>query len=108
VALGGEVHDRADRVALHQLQHRGAVTDVAAHEHVPRVAFQVAQVFEVPGVRERVDVDDQIVRPRPPRPPHISRSDEPGAAGDQQIHPSDRIPQIATGFHGGPPPAPPR
>ena len=46
------------------VQHRGAVADVGAHEHVPRVALEVAQVLEVAGVGQGVDVDDQIVRAR--------------------------------------------
>ena len=48
------------------LQHRRAVADVAAHEDVPGVALQVAQVLEVAGVGQGVEVDDQIVRPRAP------------------------------------------
>ena len=62
-----------------------AVADVGAHEHVPRVALQVAQVLQVAGVGQRVDVDDQVARaargapgarthePMNPAPPVTSR-----------------------------------
>ncbi len=71
------------RVALHDVQHRGAVADVGAHEHVPGVALQVAQVLEVAGVGQDVDVDDQVVRAGAPHQANVGGADESGAAGDK-------------------------
>ena len=53
---------------------------------MPRVGFQVAQVFQVAGVREHVDVDQQVVRTRAADPAHVRRADEAGAAGDEEVH----------------------
>ena len=83
MALGGEVHDRFDRVRLHQFEHRRAVANVGTHEDVLAVAFQVAQVLEVARVGQHVHVDDQVVGVRAPHQVYVSRTDEPGAAGDE-------------------------
>jgi hypothetical protein len=86
VALGGEVDDRLDRVALHQLLHRRAVPDVPAHEDVSGIPLEVAQVLEIPGVGQGVDVHHQVFRVRPAYEAHVLRPDEAGAASHEQIH----------------------
>jgi hypothetical protein len=77
VALGREVDDRVDGVAPHQLQHRGAIANVAAHESMPGIAVEVSQGLEVSRVRQRIDVDDRLLGPSPSRQPHVCGTDKP-------------------------------
>ena len=59
VGLGGEMDDALD--AGEEAPDEGLVADVAEDEFVARVVLDVAQVVEVPGVGQLVQVDD----PRP-------------------------------------------
>ena len=82
MALGGEVDDRLDAVLAQQRRDHLAVADVGAHEDVAAIALQVAQVLQVAGVGEGVDVDQQVVGPAPAHQPRETGADEAGPAGD--------------------------
>ena len=83
VALGGEVHDRVDAVLCISSSIAAPSRMSARDEQVPGVALEVAQVLEVTGVGQRVDVDDRSSaaagapaahrEPMKPAPPVTSR-----------------------------------
>ena len=81
MALGGEVYDGIR--LRHQLRDDSAITDIAAHEAVARVAFHIAQVVQVAGVGELVQVDHVVVVLRQHVADEVA-ADEAGAAGDEQ------------------------
>jgi len=82
VAFGREVDE-----ALHAAR-GGAdgvpVGDVPAHEAVARVRGQVREVRQVPGVRQRVEVDDGEPGVGAQGVPDEVAPDETAAAGDQE------------------------
>ncbi len=80
VRLGGEVDDGVG--VTHRLFNLGGVADVALNEAVAGVVLDVAQVVEVAGVGELVEVDD-IVVVMAQEPAHEVGADEAGAAGDE-------------------------
>ena len=82
MALGGEVHHRARPVLGQQPVEQRPVADVAAHEHMPRIAVQRRQVAEVAGVGQRVEVEHRLVALREPVE-HEVGTDETGAASDE-------------------------
>src|SRR5512147_2010981 len=80
VTLGGEVHDGAGMVDRQQPVDQAPVANVAPHEHVPGIAVEAAEIFEVAGVGERVEVHYRLLRAREPVE-HEVTADEAGAAG---------------------------
>ncbi len=84
VRLGGEVHDDV-RLLDERSAHR-RVGDVAVHEDVPRAVHHVVEVLAAPGVGELVECGDSPVRVRRQRVAHEVAADEPGAAGDEDVH----------------------
>jgi len=83
VSLGREVDDGVG--AGEGRAHDTGVADVPAHERVARVALDVAQVLEVAGVGEFVEVDDLDVLMGAQQVTDEVRADEPGAAGDKDV-----------------------
>ena len=83
VALGGEVHHRV--VARHGRGHGLAVADVALHERVAGVVGDVGEAREVAGVGEGV-VDGDLVVGGGEHVADVVGSDEPGRAGDEELH----------------------
>ena len=83
VALGREVDDRV--VAVHGRADRVTVADVAVDEAQASIALQVGQVVAVAGVGQGVEHGDLVVR-RPEHQPGVVGADEPGGAGDEQLH----------------------
>ncbi len=59
MALGRKVDDVIEIVLLEQAFHQLLVADVALHKHMAGVPFNVLQVFEVAGVGQLVEVDQQ-------------------------------------------------
>ena len=84
VRLGGEVDDGVG--AAQRLADDGGVADVAVHEGVAGVVLDVAQVLEVAGVGELVEVHDLDVVVPGEHVAHEVGADEPGAAGDHESH----------------------
>ncbi len=62
VGFCGKVDDRVDPVA-DRIGNRDGVADVAADESVTRIAVDLAQVCDISGVRDRVEVNDPYGRP---------------------------------------------
>ena len=86
VALGGEVDDGVD--AGDELGDEVGVADVALDEAVAlgeRRAVDVAQVVEVAGVGQLVEVDDLVVVVRRQEMADEVAADEAGAARDQDL-----------------------
>ena len=82
--LGGVVHDRVSGGVERsgQLVDERRVGDVAAHEPHP-VVGQPLERGEVAGVRQLIEHDDLVIGVRDDVAYEV-RSDEPGAAGDQE------------------------
>jgi hypothetical protein len=80
----GEVDHRV-HAARHVADQLG-IADVAVHERVARVALEVGEVGRVAGVGQLVEVDDAIVGVLGEDVADEVGSDEPRAAGHQQLH----------------------
>ena len=76
VGLGGEVDDRV--AALHRLAHDRRVLDRADDQ-----LGALGQVLAPAGVGELVEHDDLVLVAGEP---HVGGADEPGGAGDQELH----------------------
>ena len=90
MAFGGEVDHTIDRILLEDLGHGFRVADIGLHEQVVRCFLDVAQVLQVTRVRERIQVDDAVLRVLRDEAAHDVAADESGAAGDEDVlfHPS--------------------
>ena len=89
VRLGREVHDDVDGVVVQRALGQLLVADVALHEG--ELALDGGQVVAVAGVGEQV-VDDHLVARVVGQPVvHEVRADEPGAAGDEELHGDPRL-----------------
>ena len=73
VTFGGEVDDGV-RALFERGEDALAVADVAAHEAVA-FAFNALQVVKIPGVGQRVEIDDARVRDFRQHEPHEGRAD---------------------------------
>jgi hypothetical protein len=62
MALCGKVDDGTRLVLRQKRIDAVAVTDVATHENVPHIVLQRAQVFEVAGIGQLVEVYDALIR----------------------------------------------
>ena len=88
----GQVHDGIDFVIGEQLTHEGCVHDVALDKDVPCVLGYRGEVFEISGVSEFIQIDDQIDGLSgfgagwPEEIMDQIGSDEAGAAGDKEFH----------------------
>jgi hypothetical protein len=84
VALGGQVHHRTRPMLGQGAVERRPIQQVRPHEAVERGVRDRRHVGEVPGIGQRVEVDDLV----PPRhgEPHDRRPDEPRPAGHQELH----------------------
>ena len=58
MTLRREVHHGVKRMFLKQLGQQPCVLNVALHEGVPCVFFDVPEVGQIPGVRQCVQVDN--------------------------------------------------
>ena len=83
MALGRQVDDAFDLVLPHQRHDSLEVADVAPHEGVVGTLPDIAQVFQVAGIGQLVEVDDAAVGVLRNEEPYDVRADESGAAGDQ-------------------------
>ncbi len=79
--LGCEIDDDVDLPG--QGLHRGRITNVAPHEAVVRMAFDIPQVVGIPGIGKLVQIDDRIIRMLPDHLPDEVAADETGATGDE-------------------------
>ena len=84
VAFRREVEHRARAVLGQQPVDEGAITQVALHEGVSRIALQADEVFHVAGVGEFVEVDNGLVADSQPVEYEIT-ANEAGTAGDENI-----------------------
>ena len=82
VALGGEVHHDVGREGVERPGHGRLVEDVRLQERVARVVGDGREGVEISGVGQLVDDEDVVVR-LPDQAAHDRRSDEAGAAGDE-------------------------
>ena len=83
MALGGKVDDVVEIVLLEQALHQFLVADVALHEHMAGVTLHVLQVFQVAGVGQLIQVDQQDLRVFLEHIMHKVGTNKTGAAGDQ-------------------------
>ena len=80
--FGRKVDDGTRLVLRQQAIDQGAVTDVALHEDMARVALQAGQVVQVAGIGELVEVDDALRVAGKPVEYEVG-ADETGASGDE-------------------------
>ncbi|CFW50799.1 Uncharacterised protein [Bordetella pertussis] len=83
--FGGEIDDGAGPVFAQQPAHQRRVGDVAMHQQMARVIAQCGQVGRVAGVGQQVQVDHRLIAAGQPAQ-HEIRTDEAGAAGDENAH----------------------
>lgn len=57
MAVLGDVHNCVRAVLVKKLRHQRAVIDIAAHEHVARIAGEAGKLGEIVCIRERIKVD---------------------------------------------------
>ena len=95
VRFGGEVHDRI--AAVHRCGDFIAIDDAAADEGVARVVGDVANVVEISGVRQRVEVDDGNVGVLGEDVADEVAADESRAAGDQELSHQGRRARMVEG-----------
>ena len=86
VALGSQMNNAVDFMFADDLAHSIKVGDVGAHEGVVGSILDVAQVGQISGVCQLVEVDDIVVWIFVDKQPHHVRSDESGTAGYENIH----------------------
>ena len=84
VRLGREVHDDVDALLAQQTLGQVEVADVALDER--ERALDVGEALPVPGVGEQIEDDDVVVRVLHRPVAGEVRADEPGAAGDEDVH----------------------
>ena len=83
VTFCGEMDDAIGLVLREDLHQPFRIADVALHEGVVRCVLHVAQVLQVPGVGERIQIDDPVVRVFVHETPHHMAADETGTDRDQ-------------------------
>src|SRR5256885_1425536 len=81
-----EVYDGIELILLKYVLDLGSIRDVTAHESVPRVGGDFFEVAKIAGVREKVVIDDFNVLAGSKHKSHKARTNEPGAASDQNLH----------------------
>jgi hypothetical protein len=81
VSLCRQMHDRVD--SLERALHRKRIANVTLQEAVAGMLGHTLQVLEIPRVGEQVEVDDLDVAPFREEQANQVRTDESGAAGDQ-------------------------
>ena len=88
MALGREVHHRVG--VGHQVVDDGPVEDVALDDPQPLVVGDRREVLQVARVGQLVEDDDALGLGAAPgagqQRAHVVAADEPGSAGDQQLH----------------------
>ena len=84
MALGRQMHHRIGGMAGEDPVERGAVADIGMFEGILRVIGDAGHIVETGGIGQRVKIDHRMAGGN--RLPHHRRSDEAGAAGDQQLH----------------------
>ena len=82
VAFGGKVDDGSGLMLCQQAGQQSAVTNIALHKGVARIALQAGQSFRVARVGEFVEVDDRLLRTSQPVENEIG-ADEAGAASNE-------------------------
>ena len=95
VALGGKVDDVIEIVLLEQAFHQLLVADIALHEHMAGVALHVLQVFQIAGVGQLIQIDQQDLRVLFEHIMHKVGTDKTGAAGDQIFFHRFILPQFS-------------
>ena len=84
MGFGGQMHHRVGAVTRENPVQRGAVADIGLLEGIVRAVGDAGHVVQTGRIGQRIEVDHAM--PPRDRQPHHRRSDEPGAAGDQQLH----------------------
>jgi hypothetical protein len=85
MTFGCEIQDCARMVLRKQTQYLFVIAYVALNEYVPWIAIQAAQVFEIAGVCELVEVDDRLARPFKPVEDEIG-TDESSTTCNEKRH----------------------
>ena len=83
MALGGKVDDVIEIILLEQAFHQLLIADIALHKHMAGVALHVLQVFQIAGVGQLIQIDQQDLRLLFEHIMHKVGTNKTGAAGDQ-------------------------
>src|SRR5271155_1650368 len=93
-----KVHQRIDAELLDQIAHGALVADVAAHEHVARIALQACEIFKVPRVGQGIEYHDApLACAFEPMADEV-RADEAGAPGDADVSGVEAHPTSFLGY----------
>ena len=79
-----EMHDGIRRMGGKEPVHRGAIPDISLYKGIIGRIRHLGHIIETGRIGQRVEVDDLM--PGTHRLPHHGRADEPGPAGDDQLH----------------------
>ncbi len=99
MAFGSEMHDRARPMACKEAVDERPIADVTAHENVVGLAVKAAQVLEVAGIGQGVQVDHGSAAVGQPIQHEIA-ANKSGAAGNQNhcasplVCPEELSPQL--------------
>ena len=85
VALGGKVQDRTRLVSGEDRIDSRTIANIAAFQDVARMIGEHLERFEIGGISELIDIDDESAR-RTDQMPADSRADEPRTACDEYAH----------------------
>jgi hypothetical protein len=85
MAFGREMNDAVDGILLEEREHIIEFADVAFHENIIGTVFDVFQVGQIAGISEFVEIDDAVVGIFVHKQPNHVRSDESGAARNEDI-----------------------
>ncbi|MNG13513.1 hypothetical protein D3C84_971980 [compost metagenome] len=85
MGLGGKVENGTGLVLFEQALDQGTVTDIALHEYMPGIARQAAEVIQVAGIGQLVQIDYGFIGMSEPVQYEI-RPDEACTASYQDGH----------------------
>lgn len=85
MTLGRQMDNSVDGMLPHDRFHLFAVADVTLHETVIGALLDIAQILEVAGVGQLVEIDNPVIGIFPDEQPHHMAADESGSAGNQNM-----------------------
>lgn len=85
MTFGSQMDYAVDIVASDKIHHGVEITDVLALEHIVGSILDVAEIGEIAGVCEFVDIDDSIFRIFVDKKTDNVGADKSGASGDYDV-----------------------
>jgi hypothetical protein len=76
-----EMQHRTRLVLFQQAGQQAAIGNISLHKNVARITLQAAQVFQIAGIGQFVQIDDDFIAQREPVQ-HKIAANKAGTAGD--------------------------